>query len=92
MMQCYVYKGSIKADHYLYLDREFDEKNLPEGFPRAILRLMGDLSLVVEFQLDGNRNLAQADAKRVLADIETNGFYLQMPSKDMDALEDQYFN
>jgi len=91
-MQCYVYKGDKKDDHYLYLNQEFDQDNLPENFPSAILGLMGTLSLVIEFDLDAERQLAQADAGQVLADIQAHGFYLQMPKKDMDALEDQYFN
>ncbi len=91
-MQCYVYKGANKADHYLYLSQEFDRDNLPKNFPEAILTLMGDLSFVLEFELDEGRKLPQADATHVLSDIHTHGFYLQMPKKDMDALEDRYFN
>jgi len=91
-MQCYVYKGEKKEDYYLYLNQEFDHTNLPDNFPAAILELMGELSFVVDFELESDRKLAQADAKQVLADISAHGFYLQMPKKDMDALEDQYFN
>jgi len=91
-MQCYVYKGDKKEDHYLYLNQEFDLDNLPDNFPSAILTLMGEIRFVVEFDLQADRNLAQADAEQVLADIRAHGFYLQMPRKDMDAVEDQYFN
>ncbi|MGK0375939.1 MAG: hypothetical protein ACJA2E_002425 [Arenicella sp.] len=91
-MQCYVYKGENNDNHFLYLKQEFDKDNLPDQFPDAILRLMGELNLVVEFELTADRILAQADAERVLADIQAHGFYLQMPKKDMDALEDEYFN
>lgn len=91
-MQCFVYKGDKKENHFLYLNREFDQANLPENFPTAILTLMGELSFVVEFYLEAERELAQADATHVLADIRAHGYYLQMPKKDMDALEDQYFN
>jgi uncharacterized protein YcgL (UPF0745 family) len=91
-MQCYVYKGENNNNHFLYLNQEFDKDNLPDDFPDAILRLMGELNLVVEFELTADRTLAQADAEHVLADIQTHGFYLQMPKKDMDALEDDYFN
>lgn len=91
-MQCYVYKGNNNENHYLYLNQEFDLDTLPNDFPSAILTLMGELSFVVEFDLDADRTLAQADAEQVLTDIRTRGFYLQMPKKDMDALEDDYFN
>lgn len=91
-MHCYVYKGDKKDDHYLYLSNEFDQGALPDDFPLAILSLMGELSLVIEFDLDAARKLPQADAEHVLADITSHGFYLQMPKKDMAALEDAYFN
>ena len=91
-MQCYVYKGDKKEDHYLFLDREFDQDDLPDNFPSAILGLMGEMRLVIDFDLAADRKLPQADAEHVLADMQAHGFYLQMPKKDMDALEDQYFN
>jgi len=91
-MHCYVYKGDKKDDHYLFLGQEFNLEALPNGFPNAILGLMGDLSLVIDFELEPSRNLPQADAEQVIADIQSQGFYLQMPKQDRDALEDQYFN
>ena len=91
-MYCYVYRSDKKQDYYLYLDREFDQDELPEDFPEAILGLLGELSLVVEFELGLDRKLPQAEASQVLADIDSQGFYLQMPKKDMRAVEDQYFN
>jgi uncharacterized protein YcgL (UPF0745 family) len=91
-MQCYVYKGVNNDDHFLYLNKEFNKNNLPDDFPQAILKLMGELNFVVEFELTSDRKLAQADAVHVLADMQAHGYYLQMPKKDMDALEDDYFN
>ena len=91
-MQCYVYKGDKKDDHFLYLNQEFDQDTLPDGFPGAILKLMGELNFVVEFELTADRVLAQAEAEHVLANMQAHGFYLQMPKKDMDALEDTYFS
>lgn len=91
-MHCYVYKGDKKDDHYLYLDYEFSADKLAEGFPMAILSMMGDLSLIVEFELDAGRKLPQADAEHVMSDIASQGFYLQMPKKDMLAEENVYFN
>lgn len=91
-MYCYVYKGDKKDDHYLYLNQEFDLENLPKGFPSAILNLLGELSLVLDFELTPERKLPQAEAQHVMSDIESQGFYLQMPKKDMRAEEDQFFN
>jgi len=91
-MQCYVYKGDKKEDHYLYLNQDISDKPLPDDFPQAILDLMGDLSFVIDFELDASKKLAQADAEHVLENMQNHGFYLQMPKKDMDALEDAYFS
>jgi len=91
-MYCYVYKGDKKDDHYLYLANEFDTASLPANFPRAILDLLGELSLVVEFELTEERQLPQASAEQVMSDIHSRGFYLQMPKKDMRAEEDRLFS
>ncbi|MFT5571885.1 MAG: hypothetical protein ACI9FR_000806 [Cryomorphaceae bacterium] len=91
-MNCYVYKGDKKEDFYLYLNHEFDLEVLPSDFPKAILGLMGELKLVIEFELDHDRKLQQAEAAQVISDIQQQGFYLQMPKKDMRALEDQFFS
>lgn len=91
-MHCYVYKGDRQPDYYLYLDQEFSALDLSDGFPTAILDLMGELSLVVEFELDAARKLPQAEATQVMNDIAEQGFYLQMPKKDMRAVEERFFN
>ncbi|MEM7358286.1 MAG: YcgL domain-containing protein [Pseudomonadota bacterium] len=87
-MQCYVYKGANRDDHYLYLSSELSNADVPT----ALLTMLGDLSLVVEFQLHAQRELPQADAEQVMRDIEEQGFYLQMPRKDMRAEEDRLFS
>lgn len=91
-MVCYVYKGEKKQDHYLYLPHEFDAAELPKDFPDAILGLLGELSLIIEFELSPERKLPQAEASQVISDIQSQGFYLQMPKKDMLLEEAQYFN
>lgn len=91
-MNCYVYKGDRKDDHYLYLTSAFDVQKPNKDVPGAILTLLGELSLVLEFELSADRQLPQADAQHVLDSLSDQGFYLQMPKKDMHAVEDQYFN
>lgn len=90
-MHCFVYKGARKEDHYLYLPKKITL--ISQGaLPSALLDMLGELSLVVEFDLDADRNLPQADAKHVLANLEEQGFYVQLPKKDMRAEEAHYFN
>jgi len=91
-MKCYVYKGNQKEDHYLYLPSEFNLDESGNDLPPQILSLMGELSIVVEFDLTPERVLPQADAQHVIDSLKESGFYLQMPKKDMKAAEDEYFN
>lgn len=90
-MHCYVYKGENREDHYLYLSDEIVSEESPD-IPDALLTLLGELSFVIEFDLDVDRKLPQADAKQVIQDILGQGYYLQMPKKDMRAEEDRLFN
>ena len=90
-MQCYVYKGANKADYYLYLPHARDDIQA-QNLPSTLLVLMGELSLVVEFELNQAKELAQAEAKQVIHDMQTQGFYLQIPTKDMLAEEARWVN
>lgn len=91
-MHCYVYKGDKKEDHFLFLDQEYNAQKPASNLPAGLISMLGELHLVVEFELDDQRELPQADAKQVLVDIAEQGFYLQMPKKDMAAEEAAYFN
>jgi len=91
-MQCYVYKGDRKPDYFVYLGQELDLHESQKVLPSSVITLLGDLEFVLEFELTADRHLAQADASMVLSDIEEQGFYLQMPKKDMRAEEDRIFN
>ena len=90
-MQCFVYKGDNKDDHYLYLAEELSDE-VAERLPKALLTLLGQLHAVVDFTLSADKQLAQADAQQVMTDIKQQGFYLQMPKKDMRAEEDRVFS
>ncbi len=91
-MQCYVYKGDRKQDHFVYLSQRLDLEAPDTGLPAAVLTLLGELEFVLEFDLTPERSLPQAQASQVLADIQDQGFYLQMPKKDMRAEEDRMFS
>lgn len=91
-MQCYVYKGNKKADHFLYLTAKIGDEKQPEKVPDALLEMLGDLDFVIDFDLQLTRKLPNADAKQVLAALEDRGFYFQMPKDDMYKGEEHYFN
>ncbi len=74
-MQCWIYKGSRRAETYLYLRAEGETSTVPA----ALLEAMGTLEFVMELTLSPERTLARASAEQVIRDLEQNGYYLQMP-------------
>lgn len=80
-MNCFVYKGKRKADCYLYLP----EADNFQSVPAALLEQLGELEQVLEFDLHPERTLAQEDAGNVIANLESQGFHLQMPPPEEPA-------
>ena len=81
---CSVYKSDKKQEMYLYIDRKAEFNSLPEG----LLSLFGKPEHVLDLILTPEKSLARVDATKVLDEIQTNGFYLQMPPvKDDDILD-----
>ena len=74
-MQCAIYKGQKKIDHYLYVEKENDFSRVPE----ALLELLGKLQLVIALELSPSRQLAQADVTQVMKQVKEQGYYFQMP-------------
>lgn len=81
-MQCAVYKGHKKVDHYLYVEKEDDFTRVPQ----ALLDLLGKLELVISLELSNERQLAQADVKEVMQQLNDQGYYFQMPPKTGEEL------
>ena len=77
-MHCFVYASHRKADTYLWLGRRDDFSVLPE----SLLLLLGDLRLVLEVELSGERRLPHEDAQVVLAHLREQGWHLQLPPKE----------
>jgi len=90
-MQCYVYKGLNKQDHFLYLTSKLDDAADAE-FPAALLDLLGELEFVLEFDLTPERKLPNADTQAVLDQLEESGYFLQMPRDSMWQVEEQMFS
>ena len=72
---CQVYRSSRRQEMYLYVDKARGLQDVPE----ALLEQFGEPASVMILQLTPQHKLARADAPTVLASIETQGFYLQMP-------------
>jgi len=72
---CAIYKSSKKEEMYLYVDKKEELTRVPP----ALLEIFGQPVPVTTLLLDDNKNLARANVSQVLNDIETRGFFLQMP-------------
>lgn len=75
---CTVYKGNRLSESYLFLARESGQ----ESIPSELLDRFGTLEAVVELELTPTTTLARAKAEEVIAAIESEGFYLQLPPAD----------
>ncbi|WP_116364251.1 YcgL domain-containing protein [Parahaliea mediterranea] len=80
---CEIFRSSRKAEMYLYVDRATGLAEVPE----ALLKQFGEPVSVMILLLEPGRKLARADAAEVLANIERQGFYLQMPPTDAQLLQ-----
>lgn len=88
---CAIYKSAKKDEMYLYVDKKDELKRVPE----ALLSIFGTAIPVTTMLIGTDKKLARADARQVLADIESRGFYLQMPQpRDpyMLSLYDEYMS
>lgn len=72
---CSIYKSRKKDEMYLYTLKSDGLKALPD----ALLAQFGAPVHVTDIMLSVQRPLARADVAQVLQQIETQGFYLQMP-------------
>ena len=82
---CSVFKSSKKREMYLYVDRKDGVEKLPE----ALKGVFGEPAHVLDMILTPEKKLARVDAKKVLAEIAQNGFFLQMPpGKDEEKIGD----
>ena len=72
---CYVYRGRSKSDTYLFVPG----KDAFEEVPEAVLRHLGSLELVLEFELTPNRPMARDNAREVYDNLTGRGFHIQLP-------------
>ncbi|MCX7089451.1 MAG: YcgL domain-containing protein [Methylococcales bacterium] len=74
-MQCFIYKSLKKDQLYLYVDKKDDFTRLPEG----CMTTLGRLEFVMELALTPDRSLAREDAEKVRQQLQTKGFFIQLP-------------
>jgi uncharacterized protein YcgL (UPF0745 family) len=72
---CKVYRSGKKAETYLYVDQGMAFDDLPEALRAAF----GEPTFVMQLTLGNGRRLARVDVQQVLEQLETQGYFLQLP-------------
>lgn len=83
-IDCWIYRSQRQQEMYLYLAREDDFEELPE----ALLRHFGRPQLVMQLPLDPARRLAREDVSQVMANLQAQGYHLQLPPEIHPELRD----
>ena len=79
---CLVYKSAKHEEVYLYVDNQEKLGRVP----RSLLEHLGKLTLVTTLVLTPEKNLARADSRKVINQINGRGYYLQLPPTVKDSL------
>jgi hypothetical protein len=80
---CSIYRSPRKSGMYLYVERSEALKRVPEG----LLAAFGPPQLAFDIVLSEDRKLAREDIETVLANLDKQGFHLQMPPPEDDYIE-----
>ena len=76
-MQAFIYRCSRKPDMYIYLVERDDFSKVPP----VVMNGLGITEFALELDITENRTLARDDARKVLQNLDTHGFHLQLPAQ-----------
>ncbi|HBX53823.1 YcgL domain-containing protein [Pseudomonas sp. UBA2684] len=80
---CSIYKSPRKNEMYLYVLRSDALKRVPE----SLLVAFGPPTHAFDMVLTPERTLAREDIHAVLANLDQQGYHLQMPPAEDDYIE-----
>jgi len=77
-MKTFIYRCSRKPDLYIYLAEEdnFDD------VPKAIYNSLGIIEFAMELEIKKGMRLAREKPEKILGNLETHGFHIQLPDND----------
>lgn len=81
---CSIYKSPKKDEMYIYVSKQDGLKRVPE----ALLDMFGAPVHVMDMMIKPGRQMARADGEKIVSEIISKGFYLQMPPPKEDYLLD----
>lgn len=76
-MLCRIYRSGLKEETYLYLRADLPFEELPEPLQASF----GQPHFVMALSMSESRKLSRVDARQVMAALDSEGFYLQLPPK-----------
>lgn len=76
-LNCLIFRCSKQPDMYLYLRAGL----APDALPEPLRKLTGRLTEVMRLALTPGRRLARVDVALVREQLQSRGYYLQMPPK-----------
>ncbi|GFD89756.1 YcgL domain-containing protein [Alteromonas sp. McT4-15] len=82
-MLCAVYKTRRKEGMYLYVPKKGDFSDVPE----PLMARFGSPELVTILALEKRERLGLVDKQKLIDELNDKGFYLQMPPKEDNLLE-----
>ncbi|MES2819693.1 MAG: YcgL domain-containing protein [Pseudomonadota bacterium] len=80
---CSIYKSPRRNEMYLYVEKSQALKKVPE----SLLVAFGAPIHTFDLVLSPERALAREDIHQVLANLETQGYHLQMPPAEDEYIE-----
>lgn len=80
---CSIYRSTRKNEMYLYVLKSDELSRVPE----PLLAAFGPPTLAFSMVLTPERTLAREDIHKVLENLETQGYHLQMPPPEDDYIE-----
>ena len=77
-MKTFIYKSTKKEELYLYIINKDDFSDVPQSLYDSMGR---EPVFVMELELSSDRPLAREDVIKVMQNLETQGFHVQMPPR-----------
>ena len=78
------YKSPKKAELYLFIPKE---KGL-ESLADELLVMFGEPEHIIDFDLTPDRKMPRCDATQVYKDLQTKGYFMQMPPTEVEKISD----
>jgi uncharacterized protein len=74
---CFIYRCGAKQDMYIYLSEENDFDCINEKLKPSL----GELTFALALDLNENTNLVKEDPVKVISNLKTQKFHLQLPAQ-----------